>query len=121
MGKRAGGKEGREENTENIAGLEMRVLIFISFYFLRIALWLPRSTTGVVEMGGGAQWRPGWQLTPTFTTQRRTRLCTRDLGSKVCPEPAVTVPCISLSSNDLAPVVGMIQGIRAAGAQSSGL
>lgn len=56
-----------------------------------------------------------------FNTHRRTHLCTQDLESKVYPEPAVTVPFIPLSSNYLAPVVGVIQGIRAEEAQSSGL
>lgn len=62
-----GGKEGREENTDNITGLEIHFLIFISFYFLRIALWLPHSSTGMKEAGGGAQWRQGWKHMPTFT------------------------------------------------------
>jgi hypothetical protein len=56
-----------------------------------------------------------------FHTQRRTHLCTQDLGSKVYLEPAVTVPCVSPSSNYLALAVSVIQAIRASKVQSSGL
>lgn len=47
-------EDGREENTGKITGLEIHVLIFISLYFLLIALWLPHSTTGMMEEGGGS-------------------------------------------------------------------
>lgn len=95
-----------------------------NFYLILFSLYYPLASTQYHRHDGSDKWgsmEAGRTARAHIHTQKRTHLCTQDLGSKVYPEPAVTVPCISLVSNHLALVMGMIQGIRAAGVQSFGL
>lgn len=91
-----------------------------NFYFTLFSSYCPLASTqhhGHDGSGRRGAMEAGLAVSGHFNTHRRTQ--GQYLGSKVYPEPAVTVPFISLSFNYLAPVVGVIQGIRAAKAQSS--